>query len=463
MSGKARHAHWLAGIALLVVGAGCTVEAQEVTLDDAQVEDLVRRSYPYVAMYNVNNKFALSQGGWNTVRADTHLKDHTLSDIARPNNDTLYVGCLLDLRKDAVVLELPAFDSDYVSLMITGYDHYVSVTRSTRQGDFRAPERLLVHSARTQGYDGAPVEGVDGTFEATGDFVSAVLRVMPHANEPERYARIVDQMQSVRLTTLSELRGGEAPELGDVDFPPVGKTDLDVFEHNLLPVMQFVFDHTTFDPDDGIDRGLLDAYAPLGVVPGAGLAAEGLAEVDGARLRHAAERLSAEVLARMADPRQATADMLGLFRPKGHMTVDLLLVQSVIGPLGLPAVEAVYPPVTSADGEPLNALHDYVVRMGPDELPPAGAFWSLTLYDLENGFFVPNERRKYSVGVNSGMRLDEQGGIAIHVAAEPPAGVPPENWLPIVRADEDLSLTLRIYVPDLERMKTWKPPVAERR
>jgi len=38
-------------------------------LSDAQVDELVRRSYQYVAMYNVNNKFAIGQGGWNyTVR-----------------------------------------------------------------------------------------------------------------------------------------------------------------------------------------------------------------------------------------------------------------------------------------------------------------------------------------------------------------------------------------------------------
>ena len=28
----------------------------------------------------------------------------------------------------------------------------------------------------------------------------------------------------------------------------------------------------------------------------------------------------------------------------------------------------------------MNAMHDYVIRMKQDELPPAGPFWSLTLY-----------------------------------------------------------------------------------
>jgi len=65
------------------------------------------------------------------------------------------------------------------------------------------------------------------------------------------------------------------------------------------------------------------------------------------------------------------------------------------------------------------------------------------------------------VGENAGMKLDKDCGIAIYIASQKPAGVPEENWLPINRKDEDLSINLRIYVPDLEKMKTWEPPKAE--
>ena len=95
-------------------------EQQAVELSDTQIEDIVTRSYQYVAMYNVNNKFAITQGGWNTVVPDTELKDHTMQDIARPNNDTLYIGAMLDLRNEPIILDIPRFDSKYVSLMVTG-------------------------------------------------------------------------------------------------------------------------------------------------------------------------------------------------------------------------------------------------------------------------------------------------------------------------------------------------------
>ena len=142
------------------------------------------------------------------------------------------------------------------------------------------------------------------------------------------------------------------------------------------------------------------------------------------------------------------------------MSEELLLIQSVLGPIGLPATEAVYPPVVTEDGKPMNAQHDYVIRMEKDDLPPAKAFWSLTLYDSANGFFIPNDRKKYSVGENAGMKINADGGIEIYVAAKKTEGVPAENWLPIIRRDENLDIILRIYVPDIEKFKSWPVPKA---
>lgn len=435
--------------------------AKEVSLTDAQIDNIVRRSYQYVAMYNVNNKFALKQGGWNTCAADTRLKDHTMREIARPNNDTLYISCLADLRKDPVILEMPAFDSKYVSLMITGYDHYVNIPMSTGQGDFKKPEKMLVYSAHTEGYNGQAVKGVDRKFEATGDFISIVWRVMPHASDPTRFERIKQQMQSVKMQTLSEFQGGQAKPLNDVQFPSVGKTDADIFGNNLLEVMQFVFNHTTFDKNNPLDQAVLAAYTPLGVAPGQNFDATKVAKIDLAHIRKVAERIATEELAKATGP-ESKQTASSMFLTKDKMRLEVLLAQSVLGPIGMPASQALYPTILTSDGKPMNAQHDYVIRMSASQLPPAKAFWSVTLYDLQNGFFIPNERKKYSVGENAGMKLNKDGGIDIYIAAQKPKGVPEENWLLINRKDENLGAIMRIYVPDHEKMKTWQVPKAER-
>ncbi len=456
---KALVALFIATAVTMMAGTKVALAAE---LTEENLENLVRRSYQYVAMYNVNNKAALNNGGWNTVVADTELKDHTMKDIARPNNDTLYVVAVLDLRKDPVILEMPAFDSDYVSLMVTGYDHYVNVPMTTRLGNFERPEKMLFYSGRTERYSGEPVEGVDRNLEATGDFISAILRIMPHARDEKRFERIIGQMEQVKITTLSELRGEPAKPIDDIQFPAVGQRDADIFENNLLEVMQFVFNHTTFDPNDELDRAVLAAYEPLGVSPGQPYDAAKVTKVDGAKIRKVSERIFSEEMARTADTKFYKKELFGKFLPKGEIPLELLVFQSVLGPIGLPATEAVYPAVQTVDGEPLNAMNDYVIRMTLDEMPPTEVFWSLTLYDLNNGFFIPNDRKKYSVGENAGMQLDENGGIEVYVAAEKPEGVPEENWLPIERKDEDMDIVLRIYEPDLEKMKTWQPPLAEK-
>jgi hypothetical protein len=190
--------------------SGSKAEVTSGELSDEQIENIVRLSYPYVALYNVNNKFALddsgpiSIGGWNKILASTTLQDHTLQTIARPNNDTLYLTAMIDVRQEPMIIEFPAFDSKYVSLMVTAYDHYVNIPLSTTVGDFDKPSRILFYSQRTKGYSGDPVRGIDRVMELTGDFVSAVVRVMPHANEPARLERNLTAMLETRLLTLSE-------------------------------------------------------------------------------------------------------------------------------------------------------------------------------------------------------------------------------------------------------------------
>jgi len=456
-------------VAFAIASWGCTkpeeVVTKSSTLTDDEVDNLVRRSYQYVAMYNVINKGAMmeenpTRTGWNGTFAAASLLDHTMKAIARPNNDTLYVTTIMDLRSEPVIVSYPAFDSKFVALETSAYDHYVDIPLSTTRGDFQEPTRALYYSERTRGYGGEPVEGVDKILEMSGDFVIAFLRVMPHAAEPERMQRNLAAMQEVKAQTLSEFLGEAPKPLSDPGFPAYD-TDLGTFENNFLEVMQFVFNHTTFDPNDAMDQGVLAALAPLGVEPGKTWDPSGVTPIDGPRLAAAARAIQQEAAATWNHP-DGNPYLRQTFLPKGEMTLEPMVVQSAYGPIGLPAHQAVYPGISTADGQPMNALNDYVVRMSADEMPPADAFWSVTLYDTENGFFIPNDRKKYSVGENGGMQLDEDGGIAIYVAAEPPEGVPAENWLPINRGDEALDLVMRIYAPDLERLEKWTVPQAEK-
>ncbi len=226
--------------------------------------------------------------------------------------------------------------------------------------------------------------------------------------------------------------------------------------------MQFVLNHTTFDTEDPLDADLLKSLAPFGLEPGKNYSSEDIAQIDSKALYTSAQEVVLWATSKVMDPEYSSANVTKLFQRKGNMNLELLVIQSVIGPIGQPATEALYPAILTEDGLPMNALESYEIVMSADQMPPAKAFWSLTLYDSENGFFIPNDRKKYSVGENSGFKLDRKGGIRIVIADKKPKDVPMENWLPINSGDYEIDLIMRLYSPDLDAYSDWNPPVARR-
>ena len=154
-------------------------------------------------------------------------------------------------------------------------------------------------------------------------------------------------MQSVKINTLSEYQGGKGKPIDDIEFPPVGKTDADVFENNLLEVMQFVFNHTTFDPRNSMDQAVLAAYKPLGVEPGKAYDPTRVAKIDGKRIRETAQRIQRKWLASLTDQPKFDELRPRIFQPKGQTDLEAVLAVSILGPIGIPQEEAVYPQVAT--------------------------------------------------------------------------------------------------------------------
>jgi hypothetical protein len=106
-----------------------------------------------------------------------------------------------------------------------------------------------------------------------------------------------------------------------------------------------VFNHTAFDPDDELDQKLPAAYERLGIAPGKTYDPGQAATIGGKRVRHVAERIFSEEIAKPQDPVFMEKAITGSFQPKGGIGLDLLLYQSILGRIGQPAEEAVYPTI----------------------------------------------------------------------------------------------------------------------
>ena len=87
----------------------------------------------------------------------------------------------------------------------------------------------------------------------------------------------------------------------------------------------------------------------------------------------------------------------------------------------------------------------YVMRFAKGQMPPADAFWSLTMYDSDF-FFVPNPFERYDRGGRANWLItNPDGSVDFYLQADLPGADKEANWLPASKGK--FNLVLRIYSP----------------
>jgi hypothetical protein len=144
---------------------------------------------------------------------------------------------------------------------------------------------------------------------------------------------------------------------------------------------------------------------------------------------------------------------------------DHYLKRAVVALVGLGAnqpEDAVYPVAqTDANGKPLDGSQRYVVHFAADRLPPADAFWSLTMYD-EKGFQSANELDRFAIGDRDALNYNDDGSLDIYLQHDNPGTDRVSNWLPSPAGP--LGLTMRLYLPRPSVLAgEWTPPSVQPR
>jgi hypothetical protein len=138
--------------------------------------------------------------------------------------------------------------------------------------------------------------------------------------------------------------------------------------------------------------------------------------------------------------------------------------RAIVTAIGLGAnkpQQAIYPfAEKDSAGKPFDGSQAYTIHFPVGQMPPAKAFWSITMY-TPDFFFFPNPLKRYTVSSRTSFHKNDDGSVDVYVANEKPADAfLQSNWLPAPKGG--FVLMMRLYWPNENSPSildgTWKPP-----
>src|SRR5271167_714250 len=98
-------------------------------------------------------------------------------------------------------------------------------------------------------------------------------------------------------------------------------------------------------------------------------------------------------------------------------------VRAVVALIGLGAnlpADAIYPTAFyDGEGRPLAGSFNYLLHFDQGQMPPASAFWSVTIYNAES-FFVDNPINRYNIAGWMPLKYNGDGSLDIYIQQKSP-------------------------------------------
>jgi hypothetical protein len=407
--------------------------------------DLTRKQ-----MTNVDpklNPFSGPANAFNHIRAFPTAEMRT---VVRPNFDTLYSSAWLDLSNGPVIVSTADTDRYFMLPMLDMWTDVFAVPGTRTNGNGAASFAIV-----PPGWSGSLPQDVE-RINAPTPHVWIIGRTQ--TNGVKDYEAVHKVQDGYKVTRLADW--GKTPSRVEQTIDPYvdAKTEplrqvarmpaTDYFRYGAELMQQ--------NPPHATDWSMLARMKRIGIEPGkfdnSKISADALAQgaADGLKLMH--DKMPS--IARVTNGWQINTDTVGVYG-------DFYLKRAIIALGGLGAnqpEDAIYPfAVSDAAGRPVRAENKYVLHFDKDELPPVGAFWSLTMYDAE-GYQIANPLNRFALGDRDPLRFNGDGSLDLYIQNESPGPDKEANWLP-APARGELGLTLRLYAPKPQVADgRWNPP-----
>jgi hypothetical protein len=457
----------LAAAFALAVGSAALAQPSHRSLSPEETYAIAREAYLYaypivsmdVTMRQTTN---VPDAGTINMRAPVNQFAHARAypktdekDVVRFNFDTLYSFAWLDLVKEPIVLSVPDTQGRYYLLpMLDMWTDVFAVVGSRTTGT-KAGDYALV----APGWEGTLPDGVVKIVAPT-PVVWILGRTKTDGSAD--YANVHKVQDGYRLTPLSHWGKPYRPPTGvatdgsvDNKTPPLVQVD----RLDGVAMLTRLADLMGRHPPHPNDYPILFRLRALGIEPGKPFDASKLDARATAEINRAAKDT--------LDGLQATWERTGKVVNGWTLQNDNIgtygtsyLKRTLVAKGGLGAnlpEDAVYPTAAfDSEGKALSGENKYVLRFDKGKLPPADAFWSITMYDMD-GFQIPNPISRFAISSHNQLTFNADGSLDIYVQAEAPGKDKESNWLPAPKTQ--FQPTMRLYSPQAEVLDgRWAPP-----
>jgi hypothetical protein len=378
--------------------------------------------------------------------------------VVRLNFDTLYSIAWLDLTKEPMIVSAPDTDGRFYLLPMLDMWTDVFASPGLRTTGTQAGNFLVTPS----GWQGETPAGMT-RIAAPTPHVWIIGRTK--TDGPQDYDAVHKIQAGYEVTPLSGWGKPASPIEVKID-PTVDMKTPPKEQVNKMPAAKFfayAAELLKIHPPHITDQPIIAQLKKLGFKLGQGFDLEKAdPTVRGALARAPgeAQRLMSwkiPTLARVVNGWSMNTDSMGVYG-------NYYLKRAIVAQVGLGAnlpEDAIYPlNLGDETGKPLDGANKYKLHFNKDDQPPANAFWSVTLYDVE-GFQVGNRLNRYAVSSWMPLKFNPDGSLDLYSQNESPGEDKEANWLPAPKGP--FNLTMRIYAPRSEALTgKWNPPAVMR-